>query len=278
MLEQAYAHCEAIIKHHSKTFYKAFSLLPRAKRNAVWAVYGFCRQVDDIIDEGTDPEAELTVFRSEFASFLNGQIPQTDPMWLALEDVFRHYPMEAKAFHDMIAGQEMDLYKTRYYTLDELEHYSYHVASTVGLMLLPILAPQRVDQLRESAISLGLGMQITNILRDISEDLDRDRIYLPIEEMTKAGYHVDDLMSRTKNDAFVSVWEKLASRAEMHYDHAFSAMHHYPLDSRLPVKSSAVFYKAILQSIRKKEHNVFQQRAFVSDQEKEALLSGIAGN
>ncbi|MBF0708649.1 phytoene/squalene synthase family protein [Alkalihalobacillus hwajinpoensis] len=278
MLEQAYAHCEAIIKHHSKTFYKAFSLLPSSKKKAVWAVYGFCRQVDDIIDEGTDPEAELKVFRSEFASFLKGEIPKTDPMWLALEDVFRNFTMDTKAFHDMIAGQEMDLYKTKYYTLEELEHYSYHVASTVGLMLLPILAPKKVDELRESAIALGLGMQITNILRDISEDLDRDRIYLPIAEMESLGYRVEDLRSRRMNEAFIKVWEKLAVRAEMHYETAFSAMHHYPLDARLPVKSSAVFYKAILQSIRKKDYNVFHQRAFVSEKEKEALLSAIAGN
>ncbi len=278
MLEQAYAHCEAIIKHHSKTFYKAFSLLPPKKRKAVWAVYGFCRQVDDIIDEGSDPEAELTVFRAEFASFLDGQTPNTDPMWLALEDVFRKFPMEPQAFHDMIAGQEMDLYKTRYYTIEELEHYSYHVASTVGLMLLPILAPKKVDELRESAVALGLGMQITNILRDVSEDLDRERIYLPIDEMVASHYKVDDLLNRRLTKEFIEVWERLAARAEAHYERAFSAMHHYPLDARLPVKSSAVFYKAILQSIRNKDYNIFEQRAYVSDQEKDDLLSAMAGN
>ena len=278
MLEQAYAHCEAIIKHHSKTFYKAFSLLPPKKRKAVWAVYGFCRQVDDIIDEGSDPEAQLTVFRTEFASFLAGHTPNTDPMWLALEDVFRKFPMDPQAFHDMIAGQEMDLYKTRYYTIEELEHYSYHVASTVGLMLLPILAPKKVDELRESAVALGLGMQITNILRDVSEDLDRERIYLPIDEMVASHYMVEDLLNRRLTKEFIEVWERLAARAEAHYDRAFSDMHHYPIDARLPVKSSAVFYKAILQSIRKKDYNIFEQRAYVSDQEKEDLLSAMAGN
>ncbi len=278
MLEQAYAHCEAIIKHHSKTFYKAFSLLPPKKRKAVWAVYGFCRQVDDIIDEGSDPEAQLTVFRTEFASFLAGHTPNADPMWLALEDVFRKFPMDPQAFHDMIAGQEMDLYKTRYYTIEELEHYSYHVASTVGLMLLPILAPKKVDELRESAVALGLGMQITNILRDVSEDLDRERIYLPIDEMVASHYMVEDLLNRRLTKEFIEVWERLAARAEAHYDRAFSDMHHYPIDARLPVKSSAVFYKAILQSIRKKDYNIFEQRAYVSDQEKEDLLSAMAGN
>ncbi|WP_394176377.1 phytoene/squalene synthase family protein [Guptibacillus hwajinpoensis] len=278
MLEQAYSHCEAIIKHHSKTFYKAFSFLPPTKRKAVWAVYGFCRQVDDIVDEGTDPEAQLTVFRAQFASFLNGQVPGNDPMWLALEDVFQKFPMEPQAFHDMIAGQEMDLYKTEYYTMEELEHYSYHVASTVGLMLLPILAPKKVDELRDSAIALGLGMQITNILRDISEDLERQRIYIPINEMIASGYMVDDLLNHRLTKEFIEVWERLASRAEDHYEKAFSAMHHYPLDARLPVKSSAVFYRAILKSIRKKDYNIFEQRAFVTEKEKEELLAGIAGH
>ncbi|WP_377889057.1 phytoene/squalene synthase family protein [Alkalihalobacillus sp. R86527] len=278
MLEQAYKHCESTIKHHSKTFYKAFSLLPSNKKKAVWAVYSFCRRVDDIVDEGSEPERELSEFRSQFKRFLNGEKLGDDPMWIALHDVFQRFSMNHQPFQDMILGQEMDLYKSRYKTLNELEHYSYHVASTVGLMLLPILAPKKVDLLRDSAISLGIGMQITNILRDICEDLDRDRIYLPHEEMKDSGLSIDDLYKRRVTPEFIELWEKLASHAEYHYDKAFSTIDEYPLDARLPVKSSAILYRAILQSIRKKGYNIFGQRAYVTDDEKDQLLSAIGGN
>lgn len=278
MLEDAYKHCESIIKQHSKTFYKAFSLLPSNKKKAVWAVYSFCRRVDDIVDEGLEPEAELSVFRSQFAGFLKGEGQGNDPMWIALRDVFDRFSMDEKAFKEMINGQEMDLYKSRYKTIDELENYSYHVASTVGLMLLPILAPKKVSELRDNAISLGIGMQITNILRDISEDLDRDRIYLPRDEMNANGLMVEDLYRRRVTPEFIALWESLASRAEYHYELAFQKMHLYPIDARLPVKSSAIFYRAILQSIRRKKYNVFDQRAFVTEEEKEKLLSSMAGN
>ncbi|WP_270182092.1 phytoene/squalene synthase family protein [Alkalihalobacillus sp. CinArs1] len=278
MLEQSYKHCESIIKHHSKTFYKAFSLLPSNKKKAVWAVYSFCRRVDDIVDEGTDPERELTEFRSQFARFLNGERLVNDPMWIALHDVFQKFKMDHQPFQDMIVGQEMDLYKSRYKSLSELEHYSYHVASTVGLMLLPILAPKKVESLSDGAVSLGIGMQITNILRDISEDLDRDRIYIPTDEMNASGVSSADLFNRKVTPEFIELWEKLAARAEYHYENAFATIDLYPLDARLPVKSSALFYRAILKSIRKKEYNVFDQRAYVTDDEKEELLSAISGS
>lgn len=104
--------------------------------------------------------------------------------------------MDEQAFLDMIKGQEMDLYKTHYETIEELEYYSYHVASTVGLMLLPILAPEHKDVLREGAISLGIGMQFTNVLRDVREDLDRGRLYLPLSVMDEHGYTEDDLKKK----------------------------------------------------------------------------------
>ncbi|WP_347550189.1 squalene/phytoene synthase family protein [Pseudalkalibacillus hwajinpoensis] len=124
------------------------------------------------------------------------------------------------------------------------------------------------------------GMQITNILRGISEDLERKRIYLPINEMIASGYMIDDLLNRRLNKEFIDVWKRLANRAESHYEKAFSAMDLYPLDARLPVKSSAVLYRAILKSIRKKGYNVFEQRAFVTDKDKKSFyqLSQEANN
>ena len=271
-LKQAYSYCERIIADNSKSFYKAFSLLPKEKRKAVWAVYAFCRKVDDIVDEGSHPEPELRAFRKDFDEFLAGSIKWDDPMWLALEDVFESYDMDATAFYGVIKGQEMDLTINRYRTLDELLDYSYHVASTVGLMLLPILAPGRTALLKEGAISLGYAMQITNILRDIGEDLSRGRIYLPQEIMRKYGLAEEALGSGTVSESFIQVWEELASIAEHHYERAFETINDYPLSSRVPVKGAALVYREILSTIRSKEYTVFHEKHYVTDDSKQSIL------
>lgn len=278
-VESAYKQCEKVIKHHSKTFYKAFSLLPENKKKAVWAVYAFCRIVDDIIDEGSSPHMELAFFEEDFNLFLNGKIPQGNYhfMWLALHDVSIHYNLQKDPFLDMINGQRMDLVKTRYNTTDEVLTYSYHVASSVGLMLLPILAPQKVEALREGAIALGLGMQLTNILRDIGDDLSRNRIYLPKDLMDLYQYSEEDLQNGQVNVAFIKVWEHLAKEAERYYDKALETMDEYPLSSRTPVKASALFYGEILTKIREKQYKVFKEKQYVSNEEKTIILSKIFG-
>ncbi|MTH53307.1 phytoene synthase [Bacillus mangrovi] len=272
-LKEAYAQCEELIKIHSKSFYKAFSLLPAEKKKAVWAVYAFCRTVDDIVDEGTDPETELQAFEEEFRLFLKREHSREKFIWLALEDTFSRYDMDEEAFWDMIKGQRMDLHKNRYDTLEEVFEYSYHVASAVGLMLLPILAPRKKALLRNGAIALGLAMQLTNILRDIGEDLDRDRIYLPKEVMDQFGCSFEQLENGVINDSFISVWEYLAFEAEAYYEEALDTIDEYPLHSRTPVKAAAYFYKAILNKVRGNQYRVFGQRNFVTQDEKVSILS-----
>ncbi|MCA1054980.1 phytoene/squalene synthase family protein [Rossellomorea aquimaris] len=271
-VSEAYKQCENVISHHSKTFYKAFSLLPKHERNAVWAVYSFCRKVDDIVDEGNNPEAELAEFKAEFELFLEGRFDHTNPSWIALHDVFNRYEMDTEAFHGLIKGQEMDLTINRYETLEELLDYSYHVASTVGLMLLPILAPGKTGVLREGAISLGLAMQLTNILRDISEDLERNRIYLPRQLMERHGVTEATLSAGIVDASFVELWEEIAGHAESHYRESFKTMNEYPLSSRIPVKSAAYLYREILPTIRSKKHRVFGQKHYVDDAAKKEIL------
>jgi phytoene synthase len=271
-LEKAYNECQQVIMKNSQTFYKAFSFLPREKRNAVWAVYTFCRRVDDIVDEGSNVLVELTKFEETFRRFLQGHIDRTDFLWVALEDVFERFRMEVKPFWEMIEGQRMDLIQMEYKTYDELLHYSYHVASTVGLMLLPILAPKNANELKEGGIALGLAMQITNILRDIAEDFERGRIYLPAEVMHTYQYTKEDLSRGIVNEAFIAMWEDLAKRAELLYETAFSTMHLYPLASRLPVEGAARLYRAILFEIRKQNYRVFDAKHYVSDEHKQEIM------
>lgn len=272
-LKDAYTSCEKIIAMHSKSFYKAFSLLPKEKRKAVWAVYAFCRTVDDIVDEGSNSREELEQFKTDFQNFLTGDYDIKNPMWLALADVFEKYDMDVEAFSGLITGQEMDLTVNRYRTMEELLNYSYYVASTVGLMLLPILAPSKTAILKEGAISLGYAMQITNILRDIGEDLEMGRIYLPEEIMKKYELHEDELRAGIVSPQFIAVWEDLAKTAELHYQKAFETINEYPLSSRVPVKGAALVYREILATIRIKEYKVFCEKHYVPDESKQEILA-----
>lgn len=272
-LSKAYRFCEEIIAANSKSFYKSFSMLPKENRKAVWAIYAFCRTVDDIVDEGADPVRGLTLFKQEFNDFLAGNFDVENPMWLALSDVFKNYDMDDEAYASMIAGQEMDLLMKRYKTVDDVLDYSYHVASSVGLMLLPVLAPGKTEILKEGAIALGYAMQITNILRDIDEDLGLGRIYLPSELMVKHKLEEADLHRKTVTPAFVSVWEEMAHEAEYYYEKAFETINEYPVSSRIPVKGAGLVYREILTTIRKKDYNVFGQKHFVTDQSKQQILA-----
>ncbi|MDN4860670.1 phytoene/squalene synthase family protein [Priestia megaterium] len=275
-LDKAYNQCEEIIKENSKTFYKAFSMLPSKQRKAVWAVYAFCRQVDDIVDEGCNPEIELQQFESEFARFKNGELLNESAMWVALRNVFEQYEMNVQAFDHMITGQRMDLVKKEYDTLDEVKTYSYHVASTVGLMLLPILAPTTHKELEEEAVALGIAMQLTNILRDVGEDLERGRIYLPKDLMNSYGYMRMLLENRWVTSEFIEMWEHLAKEAEMYYIKGLQSIHKYPVASRLPLTGAAHLYRAILDKIRKENYDVFTEKHFVTSQVKKKIMTSIS--
>ncbi|MYL48924.1 phytoene synthase [Halobacillus litoralis] len=274
-LNQAYDHCRKVIEKHSKTFSKAFAMLPKQQKRAVWAIYAFCRRVDDIVDEGLNPKAELESFSQQFDQFMEGKLELTDPSWLALDDVFRQFSIDPAPYYDMIKGQRMDLYPTTIRTKEDLLDYCYHVASTVGLMLLPVIAPGKVGALRQGAIELGYAMQITNILRDIGEDMEIDRIYLPQDVMDRHGYTFFDLKEKKVNQAFISMWEDLALDAETYYDKAMKSLPDYPLYSRTPVGGAAKMYRAILPTVRKNGYQVFNHRNYVTDQEKKQIIADM---
>ncbi|MFA9557963.1 phytoene/squalene synthase family protein [Evansella sp. AB-rgal1] len=274
-VNEAYKLCQQVMEVHSKSFSKAFQFLPLKKRQAVWAIYAFCRTIDDIVDEGANPVKELNDFKRDFELFRNGVVDENSFLWVALQDTFTKFDFEIQPFLDMVKGQEMDLYKSRYSTIAEMEQYAYYVASTVGLMLLPILSPENKEKLRSSAISLGLGMQITNIIRDIGEDLQRDRIYIPKELREKYGYTDEMLSNKEVNAAFVGMCEELTELAEEYYNKGLVNMELYPQSSRLPVRLAGYYYRGILTSIRENKYDVFGKRAFVTSKQKEQILSMV---
>lgn len=265
--------CEEVIKQHSRSFYAAFSSLPRKKSLSVYAVYAFCRYADDCVDEARSRE-QLLKLRREFVLFTQGENLDS-PLWRALRVVFDEYDMEKQAFFDMLTGQESDLSFSQPSILVELEDYCYYVAGSVGLMLLPILCTEhRISSyLRESAIALGVAMQITNILRDVGEDLEKGRIYLPSALMKGCAYSNAELRQHILNSEFILLWETLARRAEELYPRMEERINELDDDSRFPTLSALYLYRGILDQVRAEGYPCLERRSSVPDATKILLLA-----
>lgn len=266
-IQQDYTHCENIIKHHSASFYKAFKILPLSKRNAIYAIYAFCRMADDAVDIHHDRHA-LDLLYQQLQDFNHGNIPDT-PVFRALSHVFQSFDCDTQPYFHMLEGQYLDLDFKTPLSMDEFNQYCYYVAGTVGLMLLPIIATKNQDQLREVALSLGSAMQITNILRDIGEDLKINRIYIPKEVMDK--HDVKDFSSGVTAE-FVKMWEYMAQIAESQYKHLSQHLHLFDQDSQKALLRSKLFYQGILNAVRKNHYDCLNQRAYLSSWEKMKLL------
>lgn len=255
-----YAYCEEIIKKHSKSFYFAFSKLPKDKANAVYAIYAFCRLADDSIDEAESKEEQgeaLAFLTNELNRFEQGKEPD-HPVWRALRDVFDRYDMSVEPFFDQLHGQAMDYRFVQPQTLIDLEEYSYYVAGSVGLMLLPVIASENHKDLEEEAIALGVAMQLTNILRDVGEDHQKNnRVYLPKELMDSEEYTDEDLSNQKITKEFVGIWEKIASRAEHLYEKFSDSLKYFDRDSQLQVALSAKVYGGILDAVRENGYDCF---------------------
>ncbi|TWT01541.1 phytoene/squalene synthase family protein [Planomicrobium sp. CPCC 101079] len=274
-----FAFCEEIIKRHSKSFYYAFSRLPEEKARAVYAIYAFCRTADDSVDENLGSAAQLTALdklTDELDRF--GQKQEINhPLWRALRVVFNTYEMDLEPFYDQIKGQRMDISFSAPKTLEDVETYSYYVAGSVGRMLLPIIASGSKVDCTDAAVSLGVAMQLTNILRDVGEDYrEKGRIYLPAEELQRAGYRVGQLANAEITDSFIQVWEGLANRAEGLYDEFLECVSNFDKDSRMPVQVSAQVYRGILASVRQNNYDCFAQKNFVTKREMIRILTESA--
>lgn len=265
--------CREVIRRNSTTFYLAFRSLPPFKRDAVFAIYAFCRSADDAVDLGT---GELPYIKQELAEFAQGRVPGK-PYWRELDRISRRYKIDMEAFNLMIEGQELDADFHSIQNNEELYRYCYLVAGSVGLMLLPVLASNSSESLKQSAIDLGTAMQLTNILRDIGEDYRRGRVYLPKEVMQRFCYSNEDLGRSVVNGSFINLWEYFAQKAEALYDRAALSFPDYDSDSVRVVTLSAAYYRGILDVVRKNRYDVFATRAVVADSEKQKLRRGLTG-
>lgn len=257
-----YRYCENIIKEHSKSFYAAFSILPKDKKNAVYAIYAFCRYADDSIDVLNSLD-KLLELENNLDEFNKGNIPDS-AVFRALEDTFKTFDIDIEAFYHMIKGQKMDFNFTQPKDLKEFKDYCYHVAGSVGLMLLPVIASENKDKVKEVGLGLGEAMQITNILRDVGEDYREGRIYIPTDLLGKHPQAIEAIETNTVNKDFISAWESLAKIAEKNYAYFFKSINLFDKDSQRAVANSALFYGEILNVVRRNDYNCLTKRQYVS--------------
>ena len=284
-VDEAYELCRKITAEYAKTFYFGTLLMPKEKSKAIWAIYAWCRLTDELVDgekaKYTTKET-LEEWEQQLESIFAGY-PQSDTD-VALVDAIESYPTGIQPFRDMIAGQRMDLVKNRYQTFKELELYCYRVAGTVGLMSNAVLGigadPNGVPWEKDKpiyvptkeAISLGLAMQLTNILRDVGEDIQRDRIYLPLEDLHAFDYTEADLIAGVVDDRWKAIMKFQIKRAREYYKQAEYGIRYLIRDSRLPVWASLMLYQGILKEIEANNYDVFNQRAYVAKYKKTLSL------
>ena len=263
-LELSYNHCQRIAKEHARNFYYASRTLPSKKRKAIYAAYAFCRVCDDIADDDLPLDEKrrlLAQTRQRLAACWSSE-PQ-DHVFRALRDAALSYDIPAAYFEEIIDGVEMDLTVTRFRDFRELREYCHKVASVVGLVCIEVFGYQD-EAAKELAVDLGLAMQLTNILRDVKEDAERGRIYIPQEEMDDWGYSEAELMDGVVNDAFRGLMAFQAARARSYFESGGRLIPLLGRESRACAGVLHQVYSKLLDRIESAGFDVFQRRVAVS--------------
>ena len=257
-------------KSRSNFFY-AFLCLPRPQREAIYAVYAFCRIVDDAVDVGHDRAAqreELERWRSEIALVFEGR-PQ-HPAAQRLQEAVRLFRIPREALNEIIAGGEMDLDRSTYETFEELYPYCYRVASAVGLCCIEIFG-YTDTRARAYAVDLGVALQLTNIMRDVEPDARAGRVYLPQEELKRFGVTGDDLSAARYTPAFVRLMEHQAARARGYYERAWAALPRADARTLFAAEIMGRTYYALLRLMEQRRFRVFGERVSVPTSRKLAI-------
>jgi len=285
----AYAVCRAIARREAKNFYYAFVALPLPKRNAICAIYAFMRQADDLADDESLPiderRARLNAWLSAWRAASAGGAT-SDPVFVAVRDATFRYAIPLILLDELVAGVTMDLTSAgggapdTYANFTDLYRYCYLVASVVGLVCIRIFGytDPRAEKLAEET---GIAFQLTNILRDVAEDAERNRVYLPLDQLKAHGVQLDSVLhgkkgaQPTENER--AVLKEIGQRAERYYASAQALMPLIDKESRPALWVLVRIYHALLKRIERAQFDVFSQRVSVPTQEKIAiLLVGLA--
>ena len=242
------------------SFYYAFLFLPAPRRAAITAFYAFCREVDDVVDEVSDPgvaATKLAWWQTEVARAFEGQA--THPVMQALMPWVPEFGIEQRQLQDVITGCQMDLTQTRYLDFVALEKYCHLVAGVVGEVSARIFG-QTQPQTTEYANTLGLAFQLTNIIRDVGEDARRGRIYLPVNELQRFDVKAHEVLERKYSDRFVALMKFQAQRAHDTYDKALALLPAADRQSQKPGLMMASIYRTLLCEIEADNFQVLHQR------------------
>lgn len=257
-------YCQQKVAASGSSFYYSFLFLPPEKRQAITALYAFCREVDDCVDECSDPviaRQKLDWWRGEIQRVFHEK-PQ-HPVGIALLTSLEHFKLAEEHFHAMIDGMLMDIAQHHYASFEDLSLYCYRVAGVVGLLAAEIFGYQNEETLNY-ARELGTAFQLTNIIRDVSEDAQRGRIYLPEEDLQRFNLEQQDIISATRSENMQAMLDFQIQRAEYYYEQAFSCL---PDEDRFSQRSGiimAAIYRRLLAKIKHKPFMIFQQRTSLS--------------
>jgi len=310
-LENAYTECEMIARNASSSFFRSFRHLPIHKRRAVNSLYAFCRRVDDIVDGDWLPDENLSHLneQAESRSIQLSMDKQSEPinddlnhlnklrslLWfrinldkiengesvdesifIALADVIKKFPVELDNLRELISGMEDDLYDSDYQNFEDLRRYCYRVASTVGLCLVEIYGYNDPNA-RRHAVEMGIYLQMVNVLRDIQEDISRNRVYLPAEELAKFGITETELKSGklSSSKGWQEFMRHYLDHVMMHRKNAVGLLSLLDKDARYSPSLMCAAYDAILEEAMKRNGDVFTRRLSMSFYRKLQFALGI---
>ena len=274
ILAAAYEECRQVTRREARNFYFAFLTLPAPQRRAIYVAYTFCRYCDDSVDaEGTPAEklARLNELRQQLEDTYAGRA--STPLYIGLADVASTYAIPQEYFQEVLNGVESDLVKTRYADFAELRRYCYQVASAVGLICIHIFGFRGGDAARERAVDLGLAMQLTNICRDVREDWDFGRIYLPQDEMARFGVTEASIASAIVTTEFADLMAHQIDRAREYFASGRLLLPHLPRRSRACPAALGLIYNRVLDRIEAGGYDVFGERVGLSKGEKLRLMA-----
>jgi 15-cis-phytoene synthase len=264
-VDEAYAFCRAIAHKYGSNFSVGFRFLPPVKRRAVYAAYAWCRWADDIADEPSDSPASvldrLAAWQRELDATYAGN--PSHPVTLALADALQHFAIPKSAFVALIDGCRQDMVKTRYETFDELLGYCELVASSISDISLAIYGyrtPAAIDYGR----NLATALQLTNVTRDVADDLDRERVYLPQEDLRRFSVTEQDLFARRDNDAMRRLIEFQIERASGYFHAAEPLIRELSFDARFPTLLMGGIYATVLAKLRRDPLVVLRKRLSLS--------------
>jgi len=253
-------YCQQKAAASGSSFYYSFLFLPPERRRAITALYAFCREVDDVVDECSDAQlarTKLAWWRVEVGKLFHDE--PGHPVTRALRPFVEAFGINEPRLNEIIDGMEMDLTQTRYLDFPGLERYCYHVAGAVGLLAAGIFG-YRNPRTLEYAKSLGTAFQLTNIIRDVGEDARKNRIYLPMDELKKFAVPAADILQAKYSDGFRDLMAFQAQRANAYYEKAFAAL---PAEDRRTQRAGlimAAIYRATLAEIERDGFKVLTQR------------------